>query len=67
MPRPHVPSGDGREGSCGEPARRRQFPMRQGYLVLAKNPGILLGLLRAADLLVILLVAIAAYEFRHDE
>ena len=41
--------------------------MRQGILVLAKDPSILLGLLRAADLLVILLVGIAAYEFRHDE
>ncbi|MFC3230904.1 undecaprenyl-phosphate glucose phosphotransferase [Marinibaculum pumilum] len=41
--------------------------MRQGILVLAKDPSILLGLLRAADLIVILLVGIAAYEFRHDE
>ncbi|MEQ9815418.1 MAG: undecaprenyl-phosphate glucose phosphotransferase [Azospirillaceae bacterium] len=41
--------------------------MRQGILVLAKDPSILLGLLRAADLLVILVVGVAAYQFRHDE
>ena len=41
--------------------------MRQGILVLAKDPSILLGLLRAADLVVILIVGIAAYQFRHDE